>query len=366
MYVTVLDDSNRFQKSFLLLLLAFVSILFFTMIRQFVMTILLAAIFSGLMTPLYRRLVTLLRGRKIAASAITLLTVVLTIIIPLMLLLTIVVTQAVRISAGAGPWIQAQIQNPDLLVQKLQTLPGFDAIEPYRHQILTRLGEGAAGVGGFVVGGLSAATKGTVVFFFHFFLFLYAMFFFLMDGAKMLRRVLYYMPLPHETESVLVSKFVSVTRATIKGTIVIGLMQGSLAAVALGLAGIRDAVFWGAIMTVLSIIPGIGTSLVWVPAAIYLAVTGHVTAAIIVSVWCALVVGSVDNLVRPRLVGKDTQMHDLLILFSTLGGLLFFGVTGIIIGPIIAALFVSVWDLYGVVFKDVRPEVGDIGEKNGC
>jgi len=142
---------------------------------------------------------------------------------------------------------------------------------------------------------------------------------------------------------------------------VIGVLQGTLAAAALALGGISDAVFWGAVMTVLSIVPGIGTALVWVPAVIYLAATGHITAAILVSLWCALVVGSVDNFVRPTLVGKDTQMPDLLVLFSTLGGLLFFGFTGFIIGPIIAALFVSVWEVYGRVFQDMLPRVKEAG-----
>jgi len=105
-------------------------------------------------------------------------------------------------------------------------------------------------------------------------------------------------------------------------------------------------------MTVLSIIPGIGTALVWVPAAIILAVGGSWVKAIVLVAWCGLIVGSVDNLLRPRLVGRDTQMHDLMILFSTLGGLVMFGVAGIIIGPIIAALFVTVWDIYGETFSD--------------
>ncbi len=156
----------------------------------------------------------------------------------------------------------------------------------------------------------------------------------------------------------MIDKFVSVSRATIKGTLVIGVVQGALAGAALAVAGIPSAVFWGTVMAVLSIIPGIGTGLVWVPSAIYLAATGRWLAAVLLVVWCALVVGSVDNVLRPRLVGRDTQMHDLLILFSTLGGLLLFGIVGVIIGPIIAALFVTIWDLYGAVFKDLLADDG--------
>jgi len=121
--------------------------------------------------------------------------------------------------------------------------------------------------------------------------------------------------------------------------------------------GIQGAAFWATIMAVLSIIPGIGTGLVWVPAAVILFAGGHVGKAIGLVLFCGLIVGSLDNFLRPRLVGKDTQMHDLLILLSTLGGIMLFGVLGFIIGPIVAALFVTVWDIYGVVFKDMLPAV---------
>ena len=110
-------------------------------------------------------------------------------------------------------------------------------------------------------------------------------------------------------------------------------------------------------MTVLSIIPGIGTALVWIPAAIILAGSGAIYKALGLAVFCAVVVGSLDNILRPALVGKDTQMHELMIFFGTMGGIFMFGVPGIIIGPIIAALFITIWDIYGVAFKDVLPEV---------
>jgi predicted PurR-regulated permease PerM len=138
---------------------------------------------------------------------------------------------------------------------------------------------------------------------------------------------------------------------------VIGILQGGLAGLAFAVVGIPSAVFWGAIMTVLSIIPGIGSALVWGPAAIILAATGHLVKAIGLAVFCAIVVGSLDNLLRPILVGKDTQMHELMIFLGTLGGIMMFGVVGVIIGPIVAALFVTVWEIYGDAFKDILPAV---------
>jgi len=177
----------------------------------------------------------------------------------------------------------------------------------------------------------------------------------------MLDKILYYVPLAPKEEEQMVARFVSVTRATIKGSLIIGIVQGALAGLGLYFAGIGGAAFWGTVMAVLSIIPGVGTALVWVPAAIYLFATGHTTAAILLSVWCIAIVGTVDNVLRPWLVGRDTKMSDLLILLSTLGGLLMFGALGIVIGPIVAALFVTVWELYGVAFKDWLPEVREVG-----
>jgi predicted PurR-regulated permease PerM len=163
-----------------------------------------------------------------------------------------------------------------------------------------------------------------------------------------------------QDEQRMLDKFTSVTRATLKGTAVIGILQGGLAGMAFWVAGIPSAVFWGTIMAVLSIIPGIGTALVWGPAVIILAAGGNYLKAGGLGLFCALVVGSIDNLLRPVLVGKDTQMHELMIFFGTLGGIIMFGIMGIFIGPIVAALFVTIWEIYGVAFKDILPQVGSV------
>jgi predicted PurR-regulated permease PerM len=216
-------------------------------------------------------------------------------------------------------------------------------------------------ISGFLINRLRSVTLGTVNFIFMLFIMLYTMFFFFMDGPKLIDKILYYLPLEDRDERLMLDKFTSVTRATLKGTAVIGILQGGLAGAAFAVVGIDSAVFWGTIMAVLSFIPGIGTALVWVPAVIILAATGHLAKAIGLGVFCAAVVGSIDNLLRPVLVGRDTQMHELMILFGTLGGIIMFGVVGIIIGPIIAALFVTVWEIYAVAFQDVLPEVGVSG-----
>ena len=135
----------------------------------------------------------------------------------------------------------------------------------------------------------------------------------------------------------------------------IGILQGTLAGIALAFGGVPSALFWAVAMMFLSVVPGIGTALIWIPAVIYIGVNTGWLLALVVGAFCAVIVGSVDNILRPKLVGGDTQLHELLIFFSTLGGLLIFGFWGFVIGPIIAALFVTVWELYGEEFSHWLP-----------
>jgi predicted PurR-regulated permease PerM len=350
-------NKEAINKWVLLLLVFFISALFLSMISQFLMAIFLAGIFSALTYPLYRRFEKWFKGRRSLASIATLLLIVFVVLLPLGGLLGIVTAQAIKVGEAVKPWVEQQLAEPDAISNALKSLPFYDRVEPYRNLILQKAGEMVGGLSGFLINRLSSVTLGTVNLLFMLFIMLYTMFFFLMDGQKLIEKILYYLPLEDHDEQRILNKFTSVTRATLKGTAVIGLLQGVLAGSAFAVVGIDSAAFWGAIMAVLSFIPGIGSALVWVPAVIILAATGQLAKAIGLGVFCAAVVGSIDNLLRPILVGRDTQMHELMILFGTLGGILMFGVVGVIIGPIIAALFVTVWEIYGVAFKDVLPAV---------
>jgi predicted PurR-regulated permease PerM len=351
-------NKDLIHPLFLLSLVFFISALFLVMIKSFLMAILLAGIFSALVYPLYQRVKKWLKGRKTAASGITILIIILIVLLPLSGLLGIVTNQAIKVGQTATPWVQKQLSSPIAISQWLEGLPFYEQLEPYRETIYIKAGELVGAASQFFVNGLQAATMGTMNFIFMVAILLYTMFFFLMDGDKLLDKILFYMPLNDKDERRLLDRFTSVARATIKGTAVIGIVQGAASGIAFALVGIQSSVFWGAVMAVLSIIPAVGTALIWIPAALWLFAQGAWFKAGALIVFCGMIVGSVDNLLRPRLVGKDTEMHDLLILFSTLGGIAMFGIIGIIIGPIIAALFVTIWDIYGVVFKDVLPKIG--------
>ena len=345
------------QRWSLLLLVICISTLFLAMIRQFLMAIFLAGLFAALAHPLYRRLLTRCRGRRALASIAALAAVTLIVLLPLSGLLGVIAAQAVTVGEAVTPWLQRQMTEPEALSSVINRLPFHEHIQPYHHDILNKAGNVVVRVSGFLIDGLSAATLGTAHFIFMTLTMLYTMFYFLMDGEQLLRRILYYLPLEGEDERLLLDKFTSVARATLKGTAVIGVLQGGLAGVAFAVVGVPNAVFWGAIMAMLSIIPGVGAALVWGPAALILALNGQLAAAIGLTLFCAAIVGALDNVLRPVLVGKDTQMHELMIFFSTLGGILMFGILGLMLGPIIAALFTAIWELYGLAFQEVLPPV---------
>ncbi len=343
------------SKIVLLALVAGISFLFLSMINSFLMAVLLAGIFSSLVQPLYGRITSWVGGRPQLGSIITLIFIVLLIIIPLITLLGIVTAEALKVGEAVTPWVTKKLNNPDEIILWLHNQSFYSQIEPFQNDILTKAGEMVGFMSRFLINNLSTATAGTINFLFMLFVMLYSMFFFLIDGSKIIDRILYYLPLEDKDERRLLEKFSSVARATLKGTAVIGILQGGMAGIAFFAVGIPSSIFWATMMMVLSIIPGIGTGLVWVPAAVILIAGGSVGKGIGLAIFCGLIVGSVDNFIRPRLVGKDTQLPDLLILLSTMGGLLYFGILGIIVGPIVAALFVTIWEIYGVAFKDDLP-----------
>jgi predicted PurR-regulated permease PerM len=349
-------QAERASKVVLLVLAVAISLLFLAVIRSFIVALLLAAVFSAMTRPIYLWLTAKLGGRRRTAAVTTILLLVLVLIIPLGLFLGIVVAQAVSVSESVGPWIERQLATPDLFDSLLERVPQLEWLTPYQDAIVARAGQIAGSMGTFLVNSVAALTRSTAAFLLDLFVMLYAMFFFLLRGQEILARILHYLPLAPADEEVMIEKFVSVTRATIKGSLVIGVIQGGLAGLGFAVAGVPASAFWGTVMAVLSIIPAIGSGFVWVPAVIWLFATGQTVAAIGLALWCLVVVGSVDNVLRPWLVGRDTKMSDLLVLISTLGGLFLFGAVGFILGPIVAALFVTIWDIYGRVFRDYLPD----------
>jgi predicted PurR-regulated permease PerM len=340
------------RVSFLLILAIGITLLFLWVIKGFVMALVMAAVLAGLVHPFYRRVSELFGKRKSIASLVTVLLSLVLVIIPLLFFLGILIGEATQISESAGNWLSGQMQQAESLKKQIAEDQDLKRLLPYQDKIIAKAGEIAGKTASFVASVLVGSATGAAELFLMLFVMLYAMFYFLINGRAVLDRVLGYTPLSVDDKTRLLGTFVSVGRATLKGTLIIGIVQGGLAALSFWVAGIKGVVFWGAVMTVLSIIPGVGTALVWVPAVIFLFLDGQTGAAVGVGLWCAIVVGTVDNLLRPLLIGKDTEMPDLLVMVTTLGGLALFGAAGIVIGPITGALFTTVWNLWGAAIKE--------------
>ncbi len=360
-----MDKTTLVNKSVLAIVVAAISALFLGIIWRFLEAIFLAGLFAAVFHPLYRRILRLFGGNRGFAALTTLLIVLCFVFIPIVMIGTVFVGQGAELASNSLPWFQNAINQPGFITAQLEKLPFYGVVEPYRDQLAERVGGVAMLASSTAVDLLQSATRGTVNAVITALLVFYSFFFFLMDGDKLIKHILYYLPLDDKNEGLLLSRFRSVTIATLKGTAVIGFLQGSLAGIGLWVCNIPNALFLSVAMMLLSVVPGIGAALVWIPACIYLAANGQWVLALGLFAYCALLVGSIDNVLRPKLVGSDTQLHELMIFFSTLGGLLTFGLPGFIIGPIIAALFVTVWEIYGVEFSDWLPRTNFVphGEK---
>lgn len=319
------------------------------MIAPFLEAVIVAAVLSGLLYPLFTRLAARLPNRPIAAIA-TVVLVFFAVVLPILFVVFAFIREAGRLTSEIAPWIQGQLSGEGQQWHVPTWVPFAKYLEPYRDELLGRLGNVVSQAAAYLVDAASTLTQGTLLFVLNLFIMLYTMFFLFLAGPH-LSRILEYTPLTPEDLEIIAEKGIAIARATIKGTIVVGLLQGLLAGAAFAVAGIQGPVFWGVVMAFASVIPGVGAAIVWIPAVAYLFIAGQIIAAVALLAWCMLVVSSVDNVVRPWLVGTDARMPDVLILLSTLGGIAMFGAAGIVIGPIVAGFFLTSWHIFAVTFR---------------
>ncbi|MEM9395730.1 MAG: AI-2E family transporter [Pseudomonadota bacterium] len=336
-------DFLRWLSLFVTTLL--VSVFFVGMVQPFLVALVLAAIASAMSTKLFARLSSITKGRKGLAATLTLLLLLVAVIAPLAGISWLAVNQAQGINEAASAWLNdlSQVSPNDPLPE---WVPFQDVLGDYSAQIAAKLGELASAVGGFLVSALGSITRGTASFFLSLFVFIYAFFIFLQMDRPVIDLLLSYSGLAPATQTALRDRMISVSRATIKGTFLIGIIQGVLGGVGFWAAGIDGAAFWGVVMAVFSVIPGIGPTLIVLCGVAWLFAQGLLTPAIGLGIWGMAVVGTIDNLLRPKLVGRDAAMNDIMILISTLGGLAAFGAAGLVLGPVLAGLFVTLWDTF--------------------
>ena len=333
------------QKFFFFGMLLGTTVLFLYMLGGYLVTVLWAVVIALVFYPVYEYLKAAFKGRASTAALSTVLVVVLVVLIPLISVGGMVVSESLALYDTLTKE-DGNLASPGLLT-RVSTVTSY--LEPYgisQSNVESRLRDWVASLSKVVATSLVTFSQYTLSFLIEVMIMLYLLFFFLRDGTKIVKLMRHYLPLGDDYERLLVSRFSDTTQAVIKGTILISVLQGIIGGVLFGLMGIPNPVLWGATMGVLAIIPLIGTSVVWLPAAIILMVTGSFWSGVIILLVGALVISSVDNFLRPILVGRSTKMPDSLVLLSTIGGIATFGVSGFIIGPIIAALFLSLWTIF--------------------
>ena len=340
------SKTNVFRdKAFLLLVLA-VSAAFLLILWPFYGAVFWATVFAILFSPIHRTLTRSMRGRRTVAALATVLIILIMVILPTALITGMLLQEGfgvyARIKSGElnfAQYLQQIMSALPVWVTGLLDRFGLADFAAVQERLSTRLMASLQMLGTQAI----SVGQNTVDFVVDFFIMLYLLFFLLRDGAQLLARIGDALPLQDDLQRNLASKFTTVVRATVKGNIVIALIQGALGGLIFWILDIRAPVFWAVVMAFLSLLPAVGTALVWVPVAIYFFVTGALWQGIVLTAFGVLVIGLVDNVLRPILVGKDTKMPDYVVLISTLGGLSIFGLNGFVIGPLIAAMFIAVW-----------------------
>lgn len=343
-------DFNKIRHVVFFGLLIIVSIAFLYLIRPFAYPLFWAAIIAGIFYPLHDWLTRWTKSPNIS-STLTLITVVFVILIPLSIIGTLLDGQSIDLYNSLDnnrSAINTNIQNITEWVKNNQLTEKFNINDKI---LAERMSEITRTVVNFVFEGLKNWTQNSLAFLAQTVIMFYTLFFFLRDGKKMLKFLMRLCPLGDNNEAMLYEKFTSTAGATLKGTVIIGLLQGMLGALLFWATDIQGAIVWGLVMAAASILPPFGTGIVWLPAGVIMLITGNYIAGIIILASGILVIGTIDNFLRPVLVGKDTQMHPVLVLMSTLGGILLFGITGFIIGPIITSVFIAFWQIYEHLFK---------------
>lgn len=336
------------QRTLLLLLLA-VSASFLVILWPFIGAVFWAIALAILFQPLNKRLLRHMPGKRNLATLTTLLLCMLVVILPLALITTSVLNETTliynRISTGQlnfGAYFQQiNAAMPNWLREGLERIDLASAKE-----IEARLSNLATETAKLIAGKAVDIGQNTLGFVVSFGVMLYLLFFFLRDGNQLAIRIRDAIPLQREHKQELLTKFATVIRATVKGNLVVATAQGALGGLIFWILDIQAPVLWGVLMAFLSLLPAVGASLIWGPVSIYFLATGQVMQGVILAAYGILVIGLVDNILRPILVGKDTKLPDYIVLISTLGGMSIFGLTGFVIGPAIAALFIACWDIY--------------------
>jgi predicted PurR-regulated permease PerM len=359
-------NSPTLQSKALLWLVIIVTVLFGVILLPLSGAVSWAVFLAIVFSSLQERSVYVCRGRRGWAAFGTLVVIVVSVLLPTALLASSIAHEA---AAFYERFKSGEIQISQYFQSAVDVLPawakasldrfGMADLSNVQRMLVDALGSSSKAITSQVF----SIGQNTLNFLVSFFVMLYLLYFLLRDGKKLAAQTAQALPLHPTHTTRLLNQFATVVRATVKGNVVVALVQGTLGWLAFWVLGIQGALLWGAVMAVLSLLPAIGAALVWGPVALYLLSTGSIISAIALTAWGVLAIGLVDNVLRPILVGKETRMPDYLVLIATLGGLTVFGLNGFVIGPVIAAMFIAAWNIFSETrheqrMNDALPEPG--------
>ena len=345
---TIAIDRQRVENGGLILFVTAISVGLVLVVSSFLGALLWSALAAILFQPLYQRLLGYWPGRRNRAALVALLIITVAIVLPSLIVSSMVVDQA----AGVYTQIRSGQINiasyfekiHDALPIRLQQMldsAGFGSFERAQTQVVDAVSNSASLLAGRALSiGANAAA-----FLLAFGVGLYVTFFLLRDGERLGPAIVRGLPLEQSVATRIADQFVSVARATIKGSVVVALVQGALGAATFWIVGLPAALLWGVLMAIAALLPAIGPTIIWAPVAVYLLATSAYWQAGVVVASGMLVIGLADNILRPMLVGRDTGIPDWLVLVTTLGGVELVGLSGIVVGPIAGALFITGWSI---------------------
>ncbi len=348
---------RRIEDQGFLLLLFVVTLAFAWILQPFYGAVLWAIVVAVIFAPVNRRILRSVGGRETLAASITVLLIIAMVLLPL----AIIATSLAREAAGLYSKIQSGEYNFSGYVQRV-----FDALPAWATGWLDRFNLGDLSAlretltSGLMKGGQVLAPQAlsigmnTFDFVISLGIMLYLLFFLLRDGKAVADRIREAVPLEADRKSALFTRFADVVRATVKGGVLVAMAQGALGGLAFWFLGVHAPILWAVLMAFLSLLPAIGAGLVWIPVAIYFLATGAIWQGLGLIAYGVLVIGLVDNVLRPFLVGKGTKLPDYVVLISTLGGIEVFGLNGFVIGPLIAAIFMVSWDIFATSRRTSR------------
>lgn len=335
---------KRLQIVSFLVMLAIVFILILFILKPFVNILALGAIIAILFYPVYKLILKHVKYPS-WASLLTILAILVIILGPLWLFGQILFNELLH--------LYSQVRDGHLVINKDQIV---GSVPPQLQTAIQRLSldinNGLNNFSSHAFATVSSLATNIFSFVVGFFMLFFVVFFLFRDGEKILKVFMDISPIASSQEQILMARIISAVNGIVKGQFLVAVCQGLVATVGFFIFGVHEPFLWGAFTVIAALVPNIGTSLVMVPAVIYLLITGHTPQAIGLAIWAAFAVGLIDNFLGPKLVGSQLKLHPVLVLLAVIGGLQFFGILGFLIGPIVMAIFVQMVDMYLTDFKD--------------